>query len=131
MSFHNRTEVDKKIKMIPKGKAIKKESNLDININKMNEKKGYNINNNASNKHNHHKLFSLETERIKNRNNLNSERAMNYKDEIYKNKIMNNSHGRNSKYDTKIKMRKKLELNEFLNNLKLSRNKKKINNCII
>ena len=48
---------------------------------------------------------------------------MNYKDEIYKNKTMNNSHGRNSKYDTKIKMRKKLELNEFLNNLKLSRNK--------
>ena len=125
-NFHNRTEVDKKIKMIPKGKTIKKESNLDININKMNEIKGYNINTNASNKHNHHKLFSLETEKIKNRNNLNPKRAMNYKEEIYNNKTMNNSKGRNSKDDTKIKMIKKLELNEFLNNLKLSKNKKKL-----
>ena len=54
MNFHNRTEVDKKIKMIPKGKANKKESNLDININKMNEKYRYNINTNASNNYNHH-----------------------------------------------------------------------------
>ena len=125
-NFHNRNEVDKKIKMIPKSKTIKKESNLDININKMNEKKGYNINTNASNKHNHHKLFSLETEKMKSRNNLNSKRAMNYKDKIYKNKTMNNSNRINSKDDIKIKMIKKLELNEFLNDLKLSRNKKKL-----
>ena len=72
MNFHNRTEVDKKIKMIPKGKANKKESNLDININKMNEKYRYNINTNASNNYNHHELLSLETEKIKHRNNLNS-----------------------------------------------------------
>ena len=126
MSFHNRTEVDKKIKMIPKGKAIKKESNLDININKMNEKYRYNINTNVSNNYNHHKLLSLETEKIKHRNNLNSNRVRNYKNEIYKNKTMNNSNGRNSKDDTKIKMIKKLELNEFLNNLKIKKNKKNL-----
>jgi hypothetical protein len=124
INFHNRTEVDKKIKMIPKGKAIKKESNLDININKMNEKYRYNINTNASNNYNHHKLLSLETEKIKHRNNLNSNRVRNYKNEIYKNKTMNNSNGRNSKDDTKIKMIKKLELNEFLNNLKIKKIKK-------
>ena len=126
INFYNKTELDKKIKMIPKGKAIKKESNLDININKMNEKYRYNVNTNVSNSYNHHKLLSLETEKIKNRNNLNYNRARNYKNELYKNNTMNNSNGRTSKDDTKIKMIKKLELNEFLNNLKIKKNKKNI-----
>jgi len=125
-NFHNKTEVDKKIKMIPKSKTIKKDPNLNININKINEKNRYNVKTNTSNYYNHHKLFSFETEKIKNRENINPNRVRNYKNEIYKNKTMNNSNERNNKDDTKIKMLKKLELNEFLNNLKMSKNKKNL-----
>ena len=126
VNFHNKNEVDKKIKMIPKSKVIKKESNLNININNINEKYNYNVNTMASNNYNNQKLFSLKTEKIKNRENINSNRVRNYKNEIYKNKTMNNSNERNNKDDTKIKMLKKLELNEFLNNLKMSKNKKNL-----
>ena len=95
-------------------------------VNRINEKYRYNINTNASSNYNHQKLFSLETEKIKTRNNLNFNRIRNYKNEIYKNKSMNNSNGENIKNNEKIKMIKKLELNEFLDNLKISKNKKNL-----
>ena len=125
-NFHNKTEVDKKIKMIPKSKTIKKDPNLNININKINEKNRYNVKTNTSNYYNHHKLFSFETEKIKNRENINPNRVRNYKNEIYKNKTMHNSNERNNKDDTKIKLIKKLELNEFLNKLKINKKKKNL-----
>ena len=70
------------------------------------------------------KIFSLETEKIKNRNNLNYNRDRNHKADAYKSKTRNNSNRSNNSSDIKFKIIKRLELNDFLNNIKINRDKK-------
>ena len=126
LMIHNVTDMDKKLKNIPKIKSFKKEqfSNFSVNnIQKLdiNEKNRNNFNNNFTKQ----KIFSLETEKIKNRSNLNSNRDI---PNVSKNKQRNNSNKSNSFNDIKLKIIKQLELNDFLNNKKMNRGKKNINN---
>ena len=117
---------DKKIKNIPKIKSFRKNEKLNININMNNKRKNEclekyrcNSNSNINNK----KIISLEVEneKIKNKNYLNSNR------ENYSNKIRNNSNRETDKNDLKYKMIKRLELNEFLNNIKIEEDNNKFN----
>ena len=126
LMIHNVTDMDKKLKNIPKIKSSKKEqfSNVSVsNIQKLDfyEKNRINCNNNFKNQ----KIFSLETEKIKNRSNLNSNRDIS---NFSKNKQRNNSNKSNSLNDIKVKIIKQLELNDFLINKKINRGKKNINN---
>ena len=127
--FHNNTEVDKKLKKIPKTTTFKKGQNLNINCNNKQKieivnKNKYNNKNN--NNYNQNKIFSLETEKIKNRNNLNYNRDRNHKTDSCKNKPRNNSNKSNNSNDIKFKIIKRLELNDFLNNIKINRDKKTV-----
>ena len=107
-----KTENDKKIKKIPKIKTFKKNEILNINININNKRKNEyfakyrcNSNTNINNK----KILSLEIEKekIKPKNHLISNRD---------NKNRNNSNKQN-KNELKYKIIKKIELNDFLNNI--------------
>ena len=127
--FHNNTEVDKKLKKIPKTKTFKKEQSLNINFNNKQKIEIYDknkYNNKNINNYNQHKIFSLETEKIKNRNNLNYNRDRNHKADVYKSKTRNNSNSSNNSNDIKFKIIKRLELNDFLNNIKISKDKKNV-----
>jgi hypothetical protein len=127
--FHNNTEVDKKLKKIPKTITFKKGQSLNINFNNKQKieivnKNKYNNKNNSN--YNQNKIFSLETEKIKNRNNLNYNRDRNHKTDSCKNKPRNNSNKSNNSNDIKFKIIKRLELNDFLNNIKINRDKKNV-----
>ena len=125
--FHNNTEIDKKLKKIPKMKTFKKEQSLNINFNNKQKIEIYDknkYNDKKINNYNQHKIFSLETEKIKNRNNLNYNRDRNHKADAYKSKTRNNSNRSNNSSDIKFKIIKRLELNDFLNNIKINRDKK-------
>ena len=115
----NKTEAKGKIKNIPKIKSFKRNENLNINININNKRKNEcfekcrcNSNSNINSK----KLLSLdyEKEKLKNKKNLNTNR------EIY-NKIRNNSNKENNKNDLKYKISKKIEINECINNINMSK----------
>ena len=128
--IHNKIECDKKIGKIPKGTSFKKGQNLFNNFNYKSkieyfEKHKSNSNNNSYRNYNYHNILSLETEKIKTRSNLNTNRDRNYKDKIYKKKPRNYSNRSNNSND-KIKIAKRLELNEFLNNKKISNDEKNI-----
>ena len=128
--IHNKIECDKKIGKIPKGTSFKKGQNLFNNFNYKSkieyfEKHKSNSNNNSYRNYNYHNILSLETEKIKSRSNLNTNRDRNYKDKIYKKKPRNYSNRSNNSND-KIKIAKRLELNEFLNNKKISNDEKNI-----
>ena len=116
---NNKTQTNRKIKNIPKIKSFKRNENLNINININNKHKNEcfekcrcNSNNNINNK----KLLYLdfEKEKLKNKKNLNTNR------EIY-NKIRNNSNKENNKNDLKYKISKKLEINEYINNININK----------
>jgi hypothetical protein len=129
--FYNNTEVDKKLKKIPKTTTFKKGQSLNINFNNKQKieivnKNKYNNKNNSN--YNQNKIFSLETEKIKNRNNLNYNRGRNHKTNIYKNKPRNNSNRSNNSSDIKFNIIKSLELNDFLNNIKINKDKKNTSN---
>mgnify|MGYP002624194063 CR=1 FL=1 len=128
--IHNKIEFDKKIGKIPKGTSFKKGQNININFNskpkiEFFEKQKSNSNNNSYRNYNHHNIFSFETGKIKIRSNLNSNRDRNNKDKIYRKKARNDSNRSNNSND-KIKIAKRLELNEFLNNMKISKDEKNI-----
>ena len=128
--FHNKIEFDKKVGKIPKGMSFKNGQNLYNNFNNKPkieyfEKHKSNSNNNSYRNYNYHNILSLEIEKIESRSNLNTNRDMNYKDKIYKKKPRNNSN-RNSNSNDKIKISKRLELNEFLNNMKINKDEKNI-----
>ena len=122
-NIYNKTENDKKIRNIPKIKTFKKNEKLNIDININNKQKieyleKYRCNSNSN--INNQKISSLEVEKIKNKNNLYTNR------DNLKNKIRNNSNRENNTNEIKFKIIKKLELNEFLNNLKINKEKKNI-----
>ena len=128
--IHNKIEFDKKIGKIPKGTSFKKGQHLYNNFNNKPkieyfEKHKSNSNNNSYRNYNSHNMLSLETEKIKSKSNLNTKRDRNYKDKIYKKKPRNDSNKSNNSND-KIKIAKKLELNEFLNNMKINKDEKNI-----
>ncbi len=126
--FHNNTEVDKKLKKIPKTKTFKKGQSSNINFNNKQKIEIFDknkCNNKYNNNCNQHKIFSLETEKIKNRNNLNYNRDRNHKASDYKSKTRNNSNKSNNSNDIKFKIIKRLKLNDFLNN-KINKDKKNI-----
>ena len=120
----NKIERDKIIKNIPKIKSFKKNSNLNINININNKRKNecsekYRCNsNNNINK----KILSFDDdEKNNNKNYLYINR------ENLNNKIRNNSNRENYKNDFRYKMMKRLELNEYLNNMKIEKENNKFN----
>ena len=123
-TIHLKTENDKKIRNIPKIKTFKKNDKLNIDININNKQKCECLEKNRcysnSNINNKKKKYSLEAEKIKNKNNFNANR------ENIKSKFRNNSNRENNSSDIKFKIIKKLELNEFLNNIKINKEKKNI-----
>ena len=132
INVQNRTEINKKIQSIPKIKTFKKSEKLNIDININNKSKNENIEANRCNSNNHinnkRELLSLETDKINNKNNLNAnrDRDNNIKNKN-KNKNRNNSIRDINIDDIKYKIIKRLELNEFLNNMKINKEKNNIN----
>ena len=122
---NNRTETNKKIKNIPKIKSFKKNENLNINININNKRKHDNFENyrcNSNSNINNKKLLSLEFEKEKMRN----KKISNTNREI-SSKGRNNSNKENNKSDLKCKIIKKLEVNEFMNNININKENKNPN----
>ena len=121
----NKTETNRKIKNIPKIKSFKRNENLNINININNKRKHVcfekcrcNSNSNINNK----KLLSLELEKdkLKNKKNFNTNREAH-------NKVRNNSNIEKDKKDLKYKIIKKIEINEYLNNINNNKENKNPN----
>ena len=125
-SINLKTEYDKKIRNIPKIKSFKKNEklNIDINININNKQKNEYLDGcrcySNSNIKNNRKICSLEAEKIKNKTNLYTNR------ENINSKLRYNSNRENNSNEIKFKIIKKLELNEFLNNIRINKKKKNI-----
>ena len=122
VSINYKAEIDKKIKTIPKRKSFKKNEKLNININLNNKRKNGCLEKCRCNSNriiNNKKILSIEVEKEKintNKKNNNINNIYKLKDNIT-NKIRNNSYKGNTNNDLKYKIIKKLDLNEFLNNI--------------
>ena len=122
----NKSEIDNKIKNIPKIKSFKRNEKLNININLNNnpknecfEKFRCNSNTNINNKN----ILSLEIEKEK----MKIKKNLIIGRENANIKKRNNSNRENNKNDLKYKIIKRLELNEFLNNINMNKENKNLN----
>ena len=123
-----KSEIDKKIKTIPKRKSFKKNERLNINININNKRKNDFLEKCRCNSNriiNNKKIISIEVEKDKSNNKNNN--IYKYRENII-NKTRNNSYkGNTNNNDLRYKIIKKLDLNEFLNNLNINKEYKNYN----